>query len=627
LPRRDGDDDSTLTDGMVGDGGQPLNPRSLSITSATATPVATIAAAQWSSNTATITTSAPHGIANGQRIVISDITPLGYKGSYIASVTGPTTLTVAIPSSAYPWIYPYVAAATAATWSSTNGGTATLTTAAPHGLTIGQTLTATVSNLSPPTWNGTYALTATDATHLTYPLATSPTISNIAWSSAGGGTASVTTPNAHGLTTGQTIAIAGASPVGYNGNFEIVVIDSTHFTYPLTTSPGVFSSGGSIALGYGGQVSYRISSISAASWASGTVTVTTSAIHGLTTNQIIVVSGASPAAYNGTYRITSIIDYTHFTFARVANPGAYASGAQVSIAGVTSTLIPATSTALAGASWSSSNSQVTITTAAAHGLTSGQTVYVSGAIPSGYNGAYVATVTNATQFTFPAVYDPGVYISGGVVAIGTPTSSTISSASWSSANGGEVAVTTAGAHGLIAGQLVSIANISPGGYNGLYPVTAIDSSTTFRYALAGDPGGTFQSYVRPGIATIKTSDLFLPYTSITAPLLTTDIHVRLDVARTYDPVRHQARVSLRAYIGDTFDISGNCLYADFHNLSRDLSTLCPLRTPTVEQSGIIVNDAGGPAFSNFYLGFTNSRGNSTTNDQSVEIRNLILRSQ
>lgn len=42
----------------------------------------------------------------------------------------------------------------------------------------------------------------------------------------------------------------------------------------------------------------------------------------------------------------------------------------------------------------------TVTTAVAHGLASGMTVNISGAIPYNYNGIFTATVTSATQFTY-----------------------------------------------------------------------------------------------------------------------------------------------------------------------------------------------------------------------------------
>lgn len=49
----------------------------------------------------------------------------------------------------------------------------------------------------------------------------------------------------------------------------------------------------------------------------------------------------------------------------------------------------------------------TCTTAAPHGLVTGNLVTLSGVTPSGFNGSYTATVTGATTFTFNMTADPG----------------------------------------------------------------------------------------------------------------------------------------------------------------------------------------------------------------------------
>lgn len=66
-----------------------------------------------------------------------------------------------------------------------------------------------------------------------------------------------------------------------------------------------------------------LSTNSTLSWAGGTVTVTTSVVHGLTTNQTyyLTIAGVSPTGYNGTYACT-ITGNTTFTYALASNPGA-----------------------------------------------------------------------------------------------------------------------------------------------------------------------------------------------------------------------------------------------------------------------------------------------------------------
>lgn len=51
------------------------------------------------------------------------------------------------------------------------------------------------------------------------------------------GVATATTKNAHGLSTGQLVIIAGCEQLEYNGSKTITVPDATHFTFPVTGAP------------------------------------------------------------------------------------------------------------------------------------------------------------------------------------------------------------------------------------------------------------------------------------------------------------------------------------------------------------------------------------------------------
>jgi hypothetical protein len=64
----------------------------------------------------------------------------------------------------------------------------------------------------------------------------------------------------------------------------------------------------------------------------------------------------------------------------------------------------------------------TLTTAVAHGLTTGATVSITGATPSGFNGVYTITVTSPTVFTYKPIAVPsGNATVVGVYAIGITT--------------------------------------------------------------------------------------------------------------------------------------------------------------------------------------------------------------
>jgi len=52
-----------------------------------------------------------------------------------------------------------------------------------------------------------------------------------------GGTATVTTAAVHGLTTGEYVRIAGATPSDYNGRWSVTVSTTTVYTFTITGSP------------------------------------------------------------------------------------------------------------------------------------------------------------------------------------------------------------------------------------------------------------------------------------------------------------------------------------------------------------------------------------------------------
>ena len=66
--------------------------------------------------------------------------------------------------------------------------------------------------------------------------------------------------------------------------------------------------------------------VSGASWAANVLTVSNSAVHGLNVNDIVVVEGVTPTAYNGVYTVVSVPTTSSWTAADLSNPGAYTSG-------------------------------------------------------------------------------------------------------------------------------------------------------------------------------------------------------------------------------------------------------------------------------------------------------------
>jgi hypothetical protein len=69
------------------------------------------------------------------------------------------------------------------------------------------------------------------------------TLTGATWSA---GTVTATTTAAHGLVSGARVTISGASPITYNGTFQITVTGATTFTYAAATNPGTHVSGGDV---------------------------------------------------------------------------------------------------------------------------------------------------------------------------------------------------------------------------------------------------------------------------------------------------------------------------------------------------------------------------------------------
>ena len=66
-----------------------------------------------------------------------------------------------------------------------------------------------------------------------------------------------------------------------------------------------------------------------------------------------------------------------------------------------------------------SGTTATVTTATAHGFTTGQKVVISGATQADYNGAFTVTVTSSTVFTYTVANSPTTPATGTIlVAVG-----------------------------------------------------------------------------------------------------------------------------------------------------------------------------------------------------------------
>ena len=130
-------------------------------------------------------------------------------------------------------------------------------------------------------------------------------------------------------------------------------------------------------------------------------TLTTDVAHGLITGNRVTISGAVEAAYNGVYVIT-VTGLNTFTYTMASTPAADASVVGIyTVLGITNTVVGQTISTI-----TKSSTTATLTTATAHGLSTGARVSITGATANEYNGTYVITVTSTTTFQYTMVSAP-----------------------------------------------------------------------------------------------------------------------------------------------------------------------------------------------------------------------------
>ena len=298
--------------------------------------------------------------------------------------------------------------------------------------------------------------------------------------------------------------------------------------------------------------------VSSITRSSGTATATTSSAHALTTGDKVYMAGADQTEYNGVVTVT-VTGSTTFTYSVSGSPATPATGTLRCRRPLTKFVyddagntkyFPATTdfedlplskigtgpersvyTSVTPTSITSSGGVATVTTNSAFvsSLTVGDTIEVSGASQSEYNGTFtVASKPTSTTFTYAISGSPAspatgtitvkrhgqVTRSGSTVTIRLPghglktgDTLTISGATQSEYNGaftvtdaaqnisvssitraGSTAtVETSSAHGLSAADVVSVSGCTQPEYNTVAKVATVPTSTTFTYAVSGTP--------------------------------------------------------------------------------------------------------------------------------------------
>lgn len=390
-------------------------------------------------NPTVITTSQPHGLPGPTNVVW----PFGISGVFNGSIingaptatqTGPNTFTLPINTTTAFQVA-----------SVTVGNPCTVTTVAPHGLAAGTVTGVTINGVNGGAFVGsinatnlTVVNTGANTFTVTGVSCTSPPTSYTTWRETSN-PCIVTTQVPHGLINGDSVTIGGVSGGSFtptiNGTFPVTIVTPSSFMIASSCASPSTPNTGNIVGGNTLDVT-----------ATGMVNVTYSQVAG--TNVMTVNTGgpqtnvAIPVPNSGTTTLKSKVYLDFLTLNTTAT-----------VAGVSaSTGSPAT---------------CTVTTAAAHGLTTGDSVTMAGvpsigtATPS-INGVYTVTVVDPTHFTVFSNYTK-------------PSIASIST-------GNPCTVTTSGAHGLTTGDSVTISGVSGGTFvgtaiNSTFLVTVIDATS------------------------------------------------------------------------------------------------------------------------------------------------------
>lgn len=252
-----------------------------------------------------------------------------------SEITEPSDLTALLPNAL---------AITSIAWASTYGGLATVTTAAAHGVAVGEQFVTTIAGALPAGYNGTVLATSTGASTFTYYLPVNPVTTPAAtpgtYTQKGVGEleAMVTTFFSQGsgvsvyvLELGAGEPNAGVSALtnflnnspqffyaylvprswDVNANYITLVnqyLANTAKTYFFTTTTlsnyvaytstlkSVFTLIENPQIGVWAQ-----NALTAAVYGGGQVTLTTTSPHGIVPGQYFTIQGCTPVGYNGTW--------------------------------------------------------------------------------------------------------------------------------------------------------------------------------------------------------------------------------------------------------------------------------------------------------------------------------------
>lgn len=251
-------------------------------------------------------------------------------------------------------------------------------------------------------WNGEHPVTRVDGNRFTLPVTFVAGKAITGYAAAATPSPLTVSAPAHGLQTGARVSITGAGTAAYNGAFYITVVDADSFSIPVAFSNNP-NTKGKWASRAGGITGYE------AAPAGGSGVKITSPGHGLNNGEVITISGAGAAVYNGSFPVTRV-NADAFTIAVAFGGNPAVKGAWALLNDVAGYGPPA--------------EVQTRVTCAGHGLNTGDTITIAGSGRTAYNATHKVEKVDADTFLIPVLFhatdgDPSAKGSWTVPAGGT----------------------------------------------------------------------------------------------------------------------------------------------------------------------------------------------------------------
>ncbi|MBI1731384.1 MAG: hypothetical protein HYR49_01280 [Gammaproteobacteria bacterium] len=407
----------------------------------------------------TATTSATHSFSSGNSVVISDVSPTTWNGTYTIVNTTGTTFT-----------FNTVAQLAPATTGGTARGPSTTATAtvASHGYPNGSKVR--ISGATPDGYNGVFTISNVSTNEFKYTVA-----SNLAdatgtiFANQGSSTLVTAIAPSHGFGDGSTVSLSvtNADPIDFAGSFVISVVDADTFRF-------------NTAVPVPANLGTAMSALSGTS----NIARATAASHGFQPGESVIVDGVTGpdanaiSGYNRTATILTVPDGNTFTYSTAAFTPA-----------------PATSSGTITARLST---RTAIATVPGHGYSTGNLITIKGALVPGYapyNDEYnvsnvaITKIDNDTfRYPYPVPATP--------VALGTASGSITANIKTTTAR------VRAVAHGFATGNAVAIDTTPASAFEGTFTITVVDPDN-FTYTLdtaQGDATGTITASFGAGSA-------------------------------------------------------------------------------------------------------------------------------